>query len=168
MTIIPTIDRIDALASEYADKSPNEILALALSQQGEIAISFSGAEDIVLIDMASHLGKPFRVFSLDTGRLHAETYQFIERVRKHYNIEIEICFPETDAVQNLVTTKVYSVSLKMVIRNVAVYARFNRYVKNWRRWMAGLLVSAKTKVRVHAMKFLWFRQIQVSPVRENS
>lgn len=105
MTIIPTIDRIDALASEYADKSPNEILALALSQQGEIAISFSGAEDIVLIDMASHLGKPFRVFSLDTGRLHAETYQFIERVRKHYNIEIEICFPETDAVQNLVTTK---------------------------------------------------------------
>jgi len=105
MTIIPTIDRIDALASEYADKSPNEILALALSQQGEIAISFSGAEDVVLIDMASHLGKPFRVFSLDTGRLHAETYQFIERVRKHYNIEIEICFPETDAVQNLVTTK---------------------------------------------------------------
>ncbi|MBA4069022.1 MAG: phosphoadenylyl-sulfate reductase, partial [Acinetobacter sp.] len=105
MTIIPTIDRIDALASEYADKSPNEILALALGQQGEIAISFSGAEDVVLIDMASHLGKPFRVFSLDTGRLHAETYQFIERVRKHYNIEIEICFPETDAVQNLVTTK---------------------------------------------------------------
>ncbi|NLZ85528.1 MAG: phosphoadenylyl-sulfate reductase, partial [Gammaproteobacteria bacterium] len=105
MTIIPTIDRIDALASEYADKSPNEILALALSQQGEIAISFSGAEDVVLIDMASHLGKPFRVFSLDTGRLHAETYQFIERVRKHYNIEIEICFPETADVQNLVTTK---------------------------------------------------------------
>ena len=56
MTIIPTIDRIDALASEYADKSPNEILTLALSQQGEIAISFSGAEDVVLIDMASHLG----------------------------------------------------------------------------------------------------------------
>ena len=105
MTIIPTIDRIDALASEYADKSPNEILALALSQQGEFEILFSGADVVVLIDMASHLGKPFRVFSLDTGRLHAETYQFIERVRKHYNIEIEICFPETDAVQNLVTTK---------------------------------------------------------------
>jgi phosphoadenosine phosphosulfate reductase len=26
--------------------------------------------------MAANLGKPFRVFSLDTGRLHAETYQF--------------------------------------------------------------------------------------------
>lgn len=79
MTAIPTIDIVDALASEYADKSPSEILELALSQEGEIAISFSGAEDVVLIDMASRLGKPFRVFSLDTGRLHSETYQFIEK-----------------------------------------------------------------------------------------
>ena len=105
MTTIPTIDLVDALASEYTDKSPNEFLELALSQEGEIAISFSGAEDVVLIDMASHLGKPFRVFSLDTGRLHAETYQFIDQVRKHYKIDIEICFPESNAVQELVTTK---------------------------------------------------------------
>jgi phosphoadenosine phosphosulfate reductase len=105
MTTIPTIDLVDALASEYADKSPSEILELALSQEGEIAISFSGAEDVVLIDMASHLGKPFRVFSLDTGRLHAETYQFIETVRNHYKIDIEICFPETDAIQQLTTEK---------------------------------------------------------------
>ena len=105
MTVIPTIDLVDALAAEYADKSPREILELALSQQGEIAISFSGAEDVVLIDIASRLGKPFRVFSLDTGRLHAETYQFIETVRKHYNITIEICFPESAAVQQLVNEK---------------------------------------------------------------
>ena len=32
MTTIPTIDHIDALASEYADKSPSEILELALNQ----------------------------------------------------------------------------------------------------------------------------------------
>ena len=74
-------------------------------QEGEIAISFSGAEDVVLIDIASRIGKPFRVFSLDTGRLHAETYQFIETVRKHYNINIEICFPESATVQQLVNEK---------------------------------------------------------------
>lgn len=105
MTIIPSIDLVDALASEYADKSPSEILALAFNQPGEIAISFSGAEDVVLIDMASHLGKPFRVFSLDTGRLHAQTYQFIEAVRKHYDIQIEICFPESESVEKLVNEK---------------------------------------------------------------
>ena len=105
MTVIPTIDLVDALAAEYADKSPREILELALNQEGEIAISFSGAEDVVLIDIASRIGKPFRVFSLDTGRLHAETYQFIETVRKHYNINIEICFPESATVQQLVNEK---------------------------------------------------------------
>lgn len=67
MTVIPTIDIVDALATEYAAKSPREILELALSQQGEIAISFSGAEDVVLIDMASRLGKPFRVLVLILG-----------------------------------------------------------------------------------------------------
>ena len=105
MHTIPTIDIVDALATEYADKSPSDILKLALSQQGEVAISFSGAEDVVLIDMASNLGLPFRVFSLDTGRLHPETYQFLETVRKYYNIEIEICFPETEGVQQLVQEK---------------------------------------------------------------
>ena len=38
--------------------------------------------------MAANLGKPFRVFSLDTGRLHAETYQFIETVRKSVKTNI--------------------------------------------------------------------------------
>ncbi|MHA3083432.1 phosphoadenylyl-sulfate reductase [Acinetobacter sp. ANC 5383] len=102
---IPSIDLIDALAAEYTGKSPSEILELALNQQGEVAISFSGAEDVVLIDMAYRLRKPFRVFSLDTGRLHPETYQFLEAVRKFYKIDIEICFPESEAVQKLVTEK---------------------------------------------------------------
>lgn len=105
MTTIPTIDLVDALAAEYADQSPSEILQLALSQHGEIAISFSGAEDVVLIDMASRLGLPFRVFSLDTARLHSETYQFIEKIRQHYKIDIEICFPEAQAVEDLVRNK---------------------------------------------------------------
>lgn len=105
MTIIPTLSETQALAQVYADRSPREILELALSLPGEIAISFSGAEDVVLIDMASRIGKPFRVFSLDTGRLHRETYQFIETVRKHYGIKIEICFPEPEAIQAMVDEK---------------------------------------------------------------
>jgi phosphoadenosine phosphosulfate reductase len=68
-------------------------------------LSFSGAEDVVLIDMAAGSGRPFRVFSLDTGRLHPETYQFIEKVRKHYGIAIEMLAPQAEAVQALVREK---------------------------------------------------------------
>ncbi len=102
---IQLLEQISALALEYADKSPHDILKLAFAQGGEIAISFSGAEDVVLIDMAHRLKLPYRVFSLDTGRLHAETYQFLETVRKFYNTPIEICFPEPQAVQTMVNAK---------------------------------------------------------------
>ena len=73
---------IAAAAATYADQDPHEILRACLSRVcPDLAISFSGAEDVVLIDMAAKIGGAFRVFSLDTGRLHPETYQFLEKVR---------------------------------------------------------------------------------------
>ena len=72
---------------------------------GEVAISFSGAEDVVLIDMAHRAGIELDVFSLDTGRLHPETYEFLERVRKHYGIVIELVMPPAQGVAELVRAK---------------------------------------------------------------
>ncbi len=92
-------------AADFDRKTPQEIIALAIDSFQDVGISFSGAEDVVLIDMAAKLGKPFRVFSLDTGRLHTETYQFIEKVRNHYKVVIEICFPEPTQVQEMVNAK---------------------------------------------------------------
>ena len=95
-----------ALAAELEGKSPAEVVRRLLSQYGaSAAISFSGAEDVMLIDLAAKSGQPFSVFSLDTGRLHAETYRFIERVRKHYGIEISLTAPDTVAVEELVRYK---------------------------------------------------------------
>ncbi len=95
-----------ALGAELAGKSPAEVMKRILSQFGAgAAISFSGAEDVMLIDLAAKSGHPFSVFSLDTGRLHADTYRFIERVRKHYGIEISISAPDTVAVEELVRKK---------------------------------------------------------------
>ncbi|TAN46392.1 MAG: phosphoadenosine phosphosulfate reductase, partial [Candidatus Methanoperedens sp.] len=96
---------IEQLAKEYENKTPQEIVELAFGKFTNIAISFSGAEDVVLIDMAKRTGTNFRVFSLDTGRLHPETYQFIEEVRKVYNINIEVFFANRDATEKLVKEK---------------------------------------------------------------
>jgi len=96
---------IEKLAVDYENKSPQEILGLALKNFKNIAISFSGAEDVVLIDMAKKISNDFRVFSLDTGRLHPETYQFLEEVRKAYNINIEVFFANRDATEKLVKEK---------------------------------------------------------------
>jgi phosphoadenosine phosphosulfate reductase len=100
------VSSIPTLATEYASKSPQDILALALGNYSpSVAISFSGAEDVVLIDMASKLGVDFKVFSLDTGRLHPETYRFIDQVANHYRVDIEAMFPQADAVERLVKAK---------------------------------------------------------------
>lgn len=85
---------------------PRDILAYALGKYSpHIAISFSGAEDVVLIDLASKTGTKFRIFSLDTGRLHAETYRFLDEVRERYEIPIEVFSPQPEAVQKLVREK---------------------------------------------------------------
>lgn len=96
----------EKLAKELENASPLEIMDKALAKFGnDIAIAFSGAEDVALIEYARLTGRPFRVFSLDTGRLNPETYKFFDTVEKHYGIHIEYMFPDAVEVQALVRSK---------------------------------------------------------------
>jgi len=99
-------DQVKAWADTYRTQTPHSIIEFALSQFDNIAISFSGAEDVVLVDIASKiLGDQLQVFTLDTGRLHIETYQFLEKVRDHYGIQLEVMFPDSADVEKLVKAK---------------------------------------------------------------
>lgn len=94
------------LAQELDKKSPLEIMDHALKQHGDdIGIAFSGAEDVALVEYAHLTGRPYRVFSLDTGRLNAETYQVFDAVEKHYGIRIEYTFPDAQECMDLVRAK---------------------------------------------------------------
>ncbi|KAI3718699.1 hypothetical protein L6452_19580 [Arctium lappa] len=100
------IEDFETLAKDLENASPLEIMDKALQKYGnDIAIAFSGAEDVALIEYAHLTGRPFRVFSLDTGRLNPETYNFFDTVEKHYGIRIEYMFPDSVEVQALVRTK---------------------------------------------------------------
>jgi thioredoxin-dependent adenylylsulfate APS reductase len=100
---------VAALAAQFEQLSPRRMLARAWELFGadEIAISFSGAEDVLLIEFACDALRPAkpRVFSLDTGRLHPETYRFFAKVERHYDLRIEYAFPQTAAVEQLVRRK---------------------------------------------------------------
>lgn len=93
------------LARRLDDAHPQAIIEEAFQHYERVAISFSGAEDVVLIDMAAQLGIPFRAFSLDTGRLHPETYRYLDTVRDHYGVDLEFTFPEAQAVEKLVNAR---------------------------------------------------------------
>ncbi|MGO3344921.1 MAG: phosphoadenylyl-sulfate reductase [Marinomonas sp.] len=99
-----TFDLASFVANNVADEA-QKIIHNAMKEFDNIAISFSGAEDVVLIDMAVKANKNVKVFSLDTGRLHSDTYRFIEKVRKHYNIEIDILSPNSEALESFTREK---------------------------------------------------------------
>jgi phosphoadenosine phosphosulfate reductase len=101
-----TEQEIAELREELERRSPQHALRIALERFGRsCAIAWSGAEDVVLIDMAAEITSDFRVFMLDTGRLHPETYRFVETARERWGVAIEVLFPEPAAVQRLVTEK---------------------------------------------------------------
>ena len=100
------MSQFDEIVTSLRGRSPQHVVDWALERyERQCAISFSGAEDVMLIDLAKKSGHPFSVFCLDTGRLHAETYEFIERVRQHYEIEIDLIWPQPEDVRDLVRKK---------------------------------------------------------------
>lgn len=100
-----TREEIFKLNQELEGRTPQTILREAFERFEKIAIAFSGAEDVVLIDMACRIKEGISVFTLDTGRLHPKTYEFIEKVREHYPIKLEILFPNAEQVERLVREK---------------------------------------------------------------
>lgn len=96
---------IAQLVSACDGKSPDDILFIALNEFENIAISFSGAEDVVLIDMAVKINPNIKIFSLETGRLHPETYKFMDQIRKYYNIQIDFILPDHEQLQTFVCEK---------------------------------------------------------------
>jgi phosphoadenosine phosphosulfate reductase len=97
-----------SLQSQLSAKSAQEIIAWGLSTfETKIALASSfGAEDMVLIDLLSEIQADAKIFTLDTGRLPIETYDLIAAVEKKYpKLQIQIMFPQAEAVEQMVQTK---------------------------------------------------------------
>ncbi|HLU66752.1 MAG TPA: phosphoadenylyl-sulfate reductase [Kofleriaceae bacterium] len=102
----PAREGAAAAAARLADAGPEEILRWGLERYGaDLVIAFSGSDDVALIDMAARSGLPFSVVVVDTGRLHPETYEFVERVRERYGIEIAVTSPDPVPLEALVRRK---------------------------------------------------------------
>ena len=66
-----------------------------------LASSF-GVEDMVILDLAATLDLPVEVFTLDTGRLHDETYAFIDSVRQRYGVPVRLYAPDARDIESFV------------------------------------------------------------------
>lgn len=71
--------------------SAEEVLRWAFTHfEDQVAIASAfGAEGIAMLDIAARIGRPFNVFTLDTGYLFPETQKLITDVEKIYGIQVE-------------------------------------------------------------------------------
>jgi phosphoadenosine phosphosulfate reductase len=99
------------LFADLEGATAQKVVARALAEFGsDLQIAFSGAEDVVLLDLAYKAsarweGMKPSVFCLDTGRLHTQTYQYLESVRRHYDVEIVMLVPERAPLEELTRKK---------------------------------------------------------------
>ncbi len=101
------LDEFEAgqLAVELDDATPQEVIAYALERWGsQVAICTSfQAEGMAILDMAWRIDNNVRIFTVDTGRLHQETYDVMEEVRQRYGIDVEVYFPDARQVEKMVS-----------------------------------------------------------------
>ncbi|HEX7274807.1 MAG TPA: phosphoadenylyl-sulfate reductase [Nitrososphaeraceae archaeon] len=127
-------------------KSATEILKWGFEKFGDkmvLASSF-GAEDVVLIDMMCKINRNLtRVFTLDTGRLNQETYDLIDKIRKKYDIIVDVYFPNANDVEKMVANKgmnlMYdSIENRKLCCNIRKIEPLKRALKQFDCWITGL------------------------------
>lgn len=135
-----------ANTEKMESKSAPEILKWGFEKFGDkmvLASSF-GAEDVVLIDMMCKINRNLtRVFTLDTGRLNQETYDLIDKIRKKYEIIVDVYFPNASDVEKMVATKgmnlMYdSIENRKLCCNLRKIEPLKRALKQFDCWITGL------------------------------
>lgn len=146
----PDLDHLDAKA----------VLKWALDQyHPRIALASSlGAEDMVVLDLLVGIRPGVRMFTLDTGRLHAETYEVLERARRRYGVTIEVCFPDRSALEPLLQAKgFFSFRQSLEDRKECCRIRktdpLKRKLRELDAWITGLRrEQAVTRADVHKVE----------------
>ncbi len=157
-------------------KTPQDVLKWSfdnLHPRLAMASSF-GAEDVAVIDMMMKINPKARIFTLDTGRLNQETYDVMDEIRKKYNVNIEVMFPDQNEVEQMVRVNglnlfYHSVGNRKLCCGIRKVHPLNRILSTLDGWVTGLRAD-QTEVRSNANKIELDEQhngmIKINPIIE--
>ncbi|MDR3413549.1 MAG: phosphoadenylyl-sulfate reductase [Formivibrio sp.] len=103
-----------------------------------------GAEDMVLIDLIARHQLNIEAFSLDTGRLPAETYTLMAKGAEHYpEVKVAVFFPDAAQVEAYVNSKginafFESVELRKECCRIRKLEPLKRALAGKKAWITGL------------------------------
>src|SRR5262245_18529153 len=108
-----------------------------------VLASSLGVEDMVLLDLISRHCFPIEVFSIDTGRLPAQTYELMQKVQQRYGLPLKIYFPKAELVEPYIQLRgVYAFYESVALRKECCHVRkvepLSRALAGKRAWITGL------------------------------
>jgi phosphoadenosine phosphosulfate reductase len=142
----------DALVASVQAKRA-QLLDLLKSAAAEFpAITFAnsyGAEDMVLTDIIAKENLAIEIFSLDTGRLPAETYTLMADVENTYVIKPMVFFPKHEAVESYVRTQginafYESIELRKACCHMRKVEPLQRALTGKQAWITGMRAEQAT------------------------
>ena len=119
-------------------------LSAALRAHGRLVYSNSlGAEAMVLTDIICSDFPQIDVFSIDTGRLHEQTYALLERLQRRYPGRLRLVYPDAAALEALVAAQgvngfYHSLQARLECCRVRKVEPFRRAIAGYRAWITGV------------------------------
>lgn len=129
---------------EAKTQAVRALLEGELRRHGRLVYSNSlGPEAMVLTDILwTHLPR-IEVFTIDTGRLHEETYQLLETLQRHYGRRLRVVYPDADALERLVAAQgvngfYASLEARLLCCRVRKVEPFKRAIAGYPAWITGV------------------------------
>lgn len=165
---------LDLLKGESEQLDTEPLLQYLLKRfKGRIVLASSlAAEDQVLTDMICRIDPETQIITLDTGRLPQETYDVIERTRRHYGVNIRILFPDAAEVERLAAQGPNAFHESIEQRKQCCYVRkvqpLRRALENADVWICGMR-REQSPTREQLERIQWdhqFEMIKLSPLAD--
>jgi phosphoadenosine phosphosulfate reductase len=162
------------LELEQKAASVREQLAAAVQEFGRVVYSNSlGAEAMVLTDIIWTHVPAIDIFSIDTGRLHEETHEVLDKLQRRYKRKIRVVHPDAQALEALVGNQGVngfydSLEARMACCRVRKVEPFQRAVAGYGAWVTGVRREQST-TRAQAKPVEWDSEHglhKVSPLLE--
>jgi phosphoadenosine phosphosulfate reductase len=132
------------LELEQMAAAVREQLRAAVREHGRVTYANSlGAEAMVLTDIICSHVPEIEIFSIDTGRLHRETHELLERLERRYRRRIRLVHPDAAALEALTAAQgvngfYHSLEARLRCCRVRKIEPFKRAIAGYAAWVTGV------------------------------
>jgi phosphoadenosine phosphosulfate reductase len=135
------------------------LVRVALEHAPAALASSLSAEDMVISDVILGHGLDIEIFTLDTGRLHADTLEVLSAIRRRYGYDVRVFRPDPAAVADYVSSHgrdafYESVELRKRCCHIRKVEPLERALAGKEAWLTGQRrAQSATRAELHIREY---------------